>query len=54
MKSPAILGTKGIAAGMELSVDGGTCYYDFTADALEDVMEAYLGEKLTAMFKADK
>ena len=54
VKSPAILGTKGIAAGMELSVDGGKCYYDFTADALEDVMEAYLGEKLTAMFKADK
>ncbi len=54
VKAPAVLGTKGISAGMELSVDGGKCYYDFTADALKDVMDAYLGEKLTAMFKAEK
>lgn len=53
-KNPVLLGTKGVSAGLELSFDGGKCYFDFTADALGDVMNSYIGENLAAIFKAEK
>lgn len=53
-KAPSVLGTKGVSAGLEISFDGGKSYFDFTADALGDVMNSYIGENLAAIFKAEK
>ena len=52
--TPAVSGVKSITSGMEVSFDGGKCYFDFTDDALADLLNAYLGEKLSEIFKADK
>ena len=54
VKAPKIFGTKGVSAGLELSFDGGKCYFDFTSDALGDVMNSYIGENISAIFKAEK
>lgn len=53
-KSPKILGVKNLPAGLEVSFDGGKSYFDFTAEALGDILDAYLGETVAALFKADK
>lgn len=54
VKAPVLFGAKGISAGLEISPDGGRCYFDFTADALGDVMNSYIGENLSAVFKAEQ
>ena len=53
-KSPTILGTRSIPAGVELSFDGGKSCFDFTSEALSGILDAYLGETVAAIFKADK
>jgi len=37
---------------MEVSFDGGRCFYDFTLDAVSDLLNEYVGEKLSSIFKA--
>ena len=50
----AVSGVKSITSGMEVSFDGGKCFFDFTDNALADLLNSYLGDKLAAIFKADK
>ena len=52
--TPAVSGVKSITSGMEVSFDGGKCYFDFTYNALADLLNSSLGEKLSEIFKADK
>ena len=49
---PQVFPGKEITGGMEISFDGGRCFYDFTLDAVSDLMDEYLGDKLSEIFKA--
>ena len=51
---PRVFPGSGIAAGLEVSFDGGKCFYDFTLDAVADLMGTYTGEKIGDLFKAEK
>lgn len=51
-KEPKVLAGKEVANGMEVSFDGGKCFYDFTLDAVSDLLDEYIGDKLSAVFKA--
>ena len=51
-KEPKVLAGKEVANGMEVSFDGGKCFYDFTLDAVSDLLNEYIGSKLSAIFKA--
>lgn len=53
-KAPKVFPGKEIAAGMEVSFDGGKCFYDFTLDAVSDLLDAYIGDKLKTIFQAAK
>lgn len=52
-KEPKVFSGKEITNGMEVSFDGGKCFYDFTLDAVSDLLNEYLGDKLSAVFKAE-
>ena len=52
--APKLFPGKEISSGMEVSFDGGKCYFDFTADAVTELVNSYIGEKLAAIFKAEK
>lgn len=52
VKEPKVFSGKEIAHGMEVSFDGGRCFYDFTLDAVSDLLNEYVGEKLSSIFKA--
>ena len=52
--APELFPGREISAGMEVSFDGGKCYFDFTADAVTELVNDYIGEKLAAVFKAEK
>lgn len=51
-REPKVLAGKEVANGMEISFDGGRCFYDFTLDAVADLLDEYIGSKLGAIFKA--
>ncbi|MBE6376470.1 MAG: hypothetical protein E7050_08395 [Lentisphaerae bacterium] len=51
-REPKVLAGKEVANGMEVSFDGGKCFYDFTLDAVSDLLDEYIGDKLSAVFKA--
>lgn len=53
-KKPQVLAGKETIAGMEISLDGGKCFYDFTLDAVSDLMDSYIGEQLKSVFQANK
>ncbi len=52
VKAPEVFAGKEIAGGMEVSFDGGRCFYDFTLDAVSDLLDEYIGDKLGSIFKA--
>lgn len=54
VKAPQVFSGKEIAAGMEVSFDGGKCFYDFTLDAVSDLLDIYIGDKLKNIFQAAK
>ena len=51
-REPKVLAGKEVANGVEVSFDGGKCFYDFTLDAVSDLLDEYIGDKLSAVFKA--
>ena len=53
-KKPAVFPGNEIVSGMEVSFDGGKCFYDFTLDAVSDLMDSYIGEQLKEIFQAAK
>ena len=52
-KEPKVFAGREVSNGMEVSFDGGKCFYDFTLDAISDLLNEYLGDKLSALFKAE-
>ena len=52
VKAPQLFAGKEITGGMEVSFDGGKCFYDFTLDAVSDLLDEYIGENLASVFKA--
>lgn len=48
---PKVFAGKEVANGMEVSFDGGKCFYDFTLDAVSDLLNDYIGDKLGSIFK---
>ena len=54
VKAPQIFSGKEITAGMEVSFDGGRCFYDFTLDAVSDLLDSYFSGKLKDIFQAAK
>ena len=51
---PKIFSDPGLGAGMEVSFDGGKCFFDFTLDAVAELLRAYAGEKIGDIFRAEK
>ena len=49
--SPKVLGDSGIKGGMEVSFKDGELYFDFTENAVLDLIGAYVGSRLTALLK---
>ncbi len=49
---PKVFPGREITGGMEVSFDGGKCFYDFTLDAVSDLLNEYAGDKLGTIFKA--
>jgi V/A-type H+-transporting ATPase subunit E len=49
---PQLFSGREIASGMEISFDGGKCYYDFTIDAISDLLNEFIGDKLQTVFQA--
>jgi len=50
-QQPQLFAGERIAAGMEVSFSGDDCYFDFTLDAISDLLNSYVGEQLAAVFK---
>ena len=52
-KEPLLFGSGEISGGMEVDFKDGKCFFDFSADAVAELMNCYIGEQLSAIFKAD-
>ena len=52
-KEPVLFGAGEISGGMEVDFKDGKCFFDFSADAVAELMNNYIGEQLSAIFKAD-
>jgi len=48
--SPKVLADSAMAGGLELGVDGGRIYFDFSLEAVSEVLGAYAGEQVAALF----
>ena len=53
-RKPAVFPGSEITSGLEVSFDGGKCFYDFTLDAVSDLLDSYLGDQLKNVFQAAK
>ena len=47
--SPRVLGNPEISGGMEVSFRDGRVYFDFTAEAVTDLIAAYVGPRLAKL-----
>lgn len=48
---PRVFASAGIKGGMEVSFRDGKLYFDFTSDAITELVAAYIGPRLGAMLK---
>ena len=51
VKDPRVLGDHTLAGGLEVGVDGGRTYFDFSLEAIGDIVSAYVGERVAAVFR---
>jgi len=49
VKNPKVLADHAMAGGLELGVDNGRLYFDFSLEAVNEVIGAYAGEQLAGM-----
>ena len=49
--SPKVLADSAMAGGLELGTDNGRLYFDFSLEALGEVVGAYAGEHVAALFR---
>ena len=52
-KAPTVLADSTVTGGVEVGVDGGKLYFDFSLDAIREVVGAYTGQHIAELF-ADK
>ena len=52
-KTPTILADNTVSGGVEVGIDGGRIYFDFSLDAIREVVGAYTGQHIAELF-ADK
>ena len=50
-QQPKVLASAGVKGGMEVSFQDGKLYFDFTSDAITELVAAYIGPRLGAMLK---
>ena len=50
-QQPKVLASAGVKGGMEVSFQDGKLYFDFTSDAITELVAAYIGPRLGAMIK---
>lgn len=51
-KSPCLIASPEISAGIQVDFSDDNCYFDFSEAAVSELMAAYAGEQLAAVFKA--
>ena len=51
-KDPVLIASPEISAGIQVEFSDDDCYFDFTEAAVTDLLAAYAGEQLAAVFKA--
>lgn len=52
-KNPTVLADNTVEGGVEVGIDGGKLYFDFSLDAIREVVGAYTGQHIAELF-ADK
>lgn len=52
--SPAVFGDSGIRGGLEVSFRNGELYFDFTTDAVTDLVAGYIGPRLAALLAGEE
>ncbi len=52
--APAVFGDAGIKGGMEVSFRDGELYFDFTTQAVTDLVSAYIGPRLAALLAGEE
>ena len=50
VKNPKVLADSAMAGGLELGTDNGRLYFDFSLEAVGEVVGAYAGEQVAALF----
>ena len=50
VKNPKVLADSAMTGGLELGTDHGRLYFDFSLEAVEEVVGAYAGEQVAALF----
>ena len=50
VKTPKVLADHAMAGGLELGVDNGRLYFDFSLEAVNEVIGAYAGEQIAGIF----
>ena len=50
-RSPKVLADSAMAGGLELGTDNGRLYFDFSLEAVGEVIGAYAGEQVAALFR---
>jgi len=51
VKNPRLLGDHTLAGGLEVGVDGERTYFDFSLEAIGDIVSDYVGERVAAVFR---
>ncbi len=51
LKNPKVLGDPALSGGLELGVRDGDLYFDFSLEAVGDVVAAYVGERVAELFR---
>ena len=49
-KTPTVLADSTVTGGVEVGIDGGKLYFDFSLDAIREVVGAYTGQHIAELF----
>ena len=49
-KAPTVLADHSVAGGVEVGIDGGKLYFDFSLDAIREVVGTYTGQHIAELF----
>lgn len=52
-KEPKLIPTAAVTKGFEVDFKDGKCFFDFSADAIADLLKEYVGEQIAVIFNAE-